>query len=81
MNYFKSQSLFDDKVTELRTADGNLIGLIEQVSPSHFKATNYLKLKSQAYSIEDATNFILRSFNGKPSSQTKISRNQIQLNF
>lgn len=81
MKYFKSKSLFDDKVTELRTAEGDLIGLIEEIGPSHFKATNYLKLKSAAYDLQDAERFILASFNNKPFSQTKISRNQIQLNF
>ncbi len=81
MNYFKSKSLFDDKVTELRTPEGNLIGLIEEIGPNHFKAVNYLKLKSAAYDFEDATRFILASFNNKPFSQTKISKNQIQLNF
>jgi hypothetical protein len=79
MKYFLSKSLFSDQVTELRTAAGDLIGLIEKITDDNFKATNYLKLTSCAYDFEDAKRFILASFSGKPSSQLRISKNQIQL--
>jgi hypothetical protein len=81
MKYFSTKSLFSDKVTELRTGSGDLIGLIEMISENHYKAVNYLKLSSTAYDFGDAERFILASFNGKPSSQRRISKTQIQLEF
>ena len=79
MNYFKSKSLFSEKITELRSSEGVLIGMIEEIADKCFKATNYLKLTSTSYTFENAEFFILASFNNKKSVQSKISKNQIQM--
>lgn len=82
MKYYQTtQSLFSENVFELRTDQNDLIGLIEKLSDTHYKATNYMKLVSSARTMLDAKNFILSSFNNKPACQTRIARNQIQIKF
>lgn len=82
MKYYQTtQSLFSENVFELRTDENDLIGLIEKLSETHYKATNYLKLTTSTHNIQDAKSFILSSFNDKPACQTRIARNQIQIKF
>jgi len=79
MKICRSKSLFNEKITEIRNAESELIGLVEELAKDKFKATNYLKLVSFCRNYQGAEYFILASFNGKPACQTKIHKSQMQL--
>ena len=79
MKVSRSKSLFNDKVVEIRNAECELLGMVEELGPGRFKATNYLKIVSHCKDYQGAEYFILASFNQKPASQVKIDGNQTQL--
>jgi hypothetical protein len=79
MEYFTSKYIFDERITEVRTVKGDLIGYIEQVAGDNFKVTNYRKIVSQSYSFEGALSFLLASYANKPAVQTRVAKNQGQL--